>query len=410
MQIRKTSLAALSLAIAGATTAMANTNSDETPTDLPRCETIPEQVRARDIGLAPGVLPTGALNAITDVKDVRVGHVTVTEGPSTRTGATAILPHGGNIFAEKVPAGVFVANGFGKSAGIPQIEELGEIETPIVLTNTLAVSHAMEAVIDWTLNQRGNEDVKSVNAVIGETNDRGLNNIRARGINAGQVLTAIENAESGRVLEGAVGAGTGTVTFGWKGGIGTSSRQLPEALGGYTVGVLVQSNYGGTLMMDGVRIGEELGQFYLKDHQQRDETTSATDPTPDGSIILVVATDAPLSDRNLQRVARRAIFGLARTGASFSNGSGDYAIAFSTDPAVRRTDERRATVTVYPEVSNDKMSPLFQATIEAAEEAIYNSLLMATTTTSVDASSGKTVTVEALPVRKVAALLARCTQ
>lgn len=329
------------------------------------------RVHARDIGIAPGVFSPGPLNSITDVGDVRVGEVTRIEGDDIRTGVTAILPHGGNLFQDKVPAGLVVANGFGKFAGATQLVELGEIETPIVLTNTLSVAPAIDGILDWTLNQPGNEAVRSVNAVVGETNDGVLNNIRKRAIGRGDVLAAIAGARRGPVAEGSVGAGTGTIAFGWKGGIGTSSRVLPAALGGYRVGVLVQSNYGGALVMDGVPVGKALGRYYLREHSDRGSA--------DGSIILVIATDAPLSDRNLTRLAHRAIAGLARTGAAFSNGSGDYAIAFSTAASVRRTPQRRAAVAAYPELSNDAISPLFAATAEAAEEAIYNSLLMATT-------------------------------
>lgn len=331
----------------------------------------PPRVHARDLGIAPGTFRPGPLNAITDVGDVRVGQITRIEGADVRTGVTVILPHGGNLFQDKVPAGVVVANGFGKFAGTTQVAELGEVETPIVLTNTLSVAPAIDGILDWTLAQPGNSEVRSVNAVVGETNDSVLNNIRKRVIGRQDILAAIANATGGRVAEGSVGAGTGTMAFGWKGGIGTSSRVLPQALGGYRVGVLVQSNYGGVLTMDGVPVGQALGRYYLREHSDRGSA--------DGSIILVVATDAPLSDRNLTRLAHRAIAGLARTGAAFSNGSGDYAIAFSTADDVRRTAERRGAVTAYPEIANDAMSPLFVAVAEAAEEAIYNSLLMATT-------------------------------
>ena len=375
---------------------------------LKSCFQLPDHARARDIGVAPGILPTGALNAITDVDGVRVGQVTLDRGSSVHTGATAILPHSGNLFSEKVPAGVFVANGFGKSAGIPQIQELGEIETPIVLTNTLSVAQGIEAVDDWTLRQSGNEDVRSVNAVVGETNDGLLNDIRARALTSSQIESAIEGAKGGVVEEGAVGAGRGTVAFGWKGGIGTSSRVLPKSLGGYTVGVLVQSNFGGVLSIDGVRVGERLDNFYLKNLVQKNPGTLGTDATANGSIMLVIATDAPLSDRNLQRIARRAVFGVARTGSSFANGSGDFAIAFSTALGVRRTNARREGVSFYQDLSNDAISPLFEAAIEATEEAIYNSILMATTTTYTDPKSGKQVTFEAISLRTVGALLGRC--
>ncbi len=346
--------------------------------------------RVRALGITAGILPTGQWNAITDVAGIRVGHFTLIEGADTHTGATAILPHGGNLYQEKVPAGVAVGNGYGKLMGSTQIVELGEIETPIVLTNTLCVSRAAEALLDHTLAQPGNERAGSVNVVVGETNDGFLNDIRARRLTSAQILSAIQNASGGAVAEGAVGAGAGTVAFGWKGGIGTSSRVLPRALGGFCVGALVQSNYGGVLQMAGIPVGQALGQYYLKDR---------LDEGADGSIMIVLATDAPLSDRNLTRLARRGLAGLARTGASFSDGSGDYVIAFSTAEAVRRTPERRGQISAYPEVPNDHMSPLFEAAIEAAEEAIYNSLCMAETIT------GYRGTVEALPLERVRALV-----
>jgi D-aminopeptidase len=348
------------------------------------------RVRARQLGIAPGVLPPGALNVITDVAGVLVGHTTLIAGDSIRTGATAILPHGGNLYQSKVPAAVFVFNGFGKSAGLSQVAELGEIETPIVLTNTLSVATGMEAILDWTLAQPGNEKVMSVNAVVGETNDGYLNDIRRRALTSAQIIDAIKSARSGPVEEGAVGAGTGTVAFGWKGGIGTSSRRLPSVVGGWTVGVLVQTNFGGVLTVDGRRIGEELGRFYLKDE--------LAGKSADGSIMVVAATDAPLSDRNLARLARRAVAGIARTGSSFSNGSGDYVIAFSVAQEGRRTAAKRADVAQFAEMSNDSVSPLFQAVAEATEEAIYNSLLMATTTRSRNPITGKEVVVERLPL------------
>jgi len=284
--------------------------------------------RARDLGISPGILSPGTLNAITDVAGVHVGHVTLIEGDSIRTGATAVLPHDGNLFRERVPAGIVVGNGFGKLMGSTQVMELGEIETPILLTNTLAIPRAADAIIDWTLAQTGNKDVVSVNALVGETNDSYLNDIRARALTSATIRQAIEQAHGGMVDEGAVGAGTGTMAFGWKGGVGTSSRALPKELGGATIGVLVQSNYGGVLQMDGLPVGKSLGQYYLKDALDRGDA--------DGSIMIVVATDAPLSDRNLTRLAARALAGLARTGAAMSNGSGDYAIAFSTAKSVRR--------------------------------------------------------------------------
>lgn len=345
--------------------------------------------RARELGIAPGILPTGKLNAITDVASVKVGQVTLIEGEDIRTGVTAILPHDGNLFQEKVPAGVAVGNGFGKLMGSTQIMELGEIETPIVLTNTLSVPRAAEALILFTLGQAGNGEVRSVNPVVGETNDGTLNNIRRLAITTEHVIHAIENAKDGQVTEGNVGAGTGTICFGWKGGMGTSSRVLPQNLGGHTVGVLVQSNFGGVLQMDGIPVGKNLGQYYLKD--------KLNDSSADGSIMIVVATDAPLSDRNLSRLAQRGLSGLAKTGASMSDGSGDYVIAFSTAEEVRRTATRRGEIWAYPEVPNTGMSPLFQAVIEATEEAIYNSLCMAETMTGY-----KSRTIQALPLSETA--------
>ncbi len=343
--------------------------------------------RVREAGIEIGVLPPGPLNSITDVAGVKVGHRTLVEGDSVRTGVTALLPHGGNLFQDKVPAGFVVANGFGKFIGSTQIVELGEIESPILLTNTLSVPEAAAAAIEWTLGQSGNEQVRSVNAVVGETNDGSLNDIRARRVTKADALAAIAGARGGPVEEGAVGAGTGTIAFGWKGGIGTSSRRLPPKLGGYMVGVLVQSNYGGVLSVDGVAVGKLLGRHYL-----RDELHSAAG---DGSVIIVIATDAPLSDRNLERLARRAFVGIARTGSSMTNGSGDYAVAFSTAEAVRRTAARRASVAEASELPNDRVSPLFQAVAEATEEAVLNSLFKATTT------KGHTGTIEALPVEEV---------
>lgn len=359
----------------------------------------PDQVRPtiRDLGRAPGVLSPGPLNAITDVAGVRVGQVTLRSGDSVRTGVTAILPHGGDLFRDKVPAGLSVANGFGKLAGATQVQELGEIETPVVLTNTLSTARGIDGILDWTLKQPGHEDIRSVNAMVGETNDGGLNDIRARVVTATDVVRAIETATPGPVEQGAVGAGTGTIAFGFKGGIGTSSRKLPASLGGFTVGVLVQSNFGGVLSMDGTPIGVPLGRYYLRQEIEAERA--------DGSIMIVVATDAPLSDRNLERLADRAFAGLARTGAAFSNGSGDYAIAFSTHEGVRRTPERRAGATTVADWPNDRMSPLFVAVAEATEEAILNSLLKAETTTSI--IGGQTVTVEALDIEVVRGLLSR---
>lgn len=355
--------------------------------------TLPPRPRLRDLGVACGIFPTGTGNQITDVYGVKVGQVTVQEGSAIHTGVTAILPHGGNLFQDKVPAGVMVGNGFGKLMGSSQLAELGEIETPILLTNTLAVPTAAAALIEWTLAQQGNERVTSVNPIVGETNDGYLNDIRARVLTEAHMRRALESATDGDVAEGNVGAGTGTRAFEWKGGIGTSSRRLPPKFGGYTVGVLVQSNYGGVLQMVGVPIGQALERYAYRD--------DLTPTAPDGSIMMVVATDAPLSDRNLSRLAARAMAGLARTGAAFSNGSGDYAIAFSTCPDTIRSAERRATVTAYPELGNDALSPLFLATIEATEEAIYNSLLKA------DTVQGYHGMVEALPLTEVVALLRR---
>jgi len=359
--------------------------SKQTMPSLSRC-------RARKLGVAPGILTTGPLNAITDVRGVRVGHFTLVEGDDIRTGATAILPHAGNLFQDKVPAGIAVGNGYGKLMGSTQIMELGEIETPILLTNTLSVPQAAEALLDYTLSYPGNEQVESVNMVVGETNDGWLNNIRARRLTSAHFKVAIENASETDLSEGAIGAGTGTVAFGWKGGIGTSSRILSHALGGYNLGVLVQTNFGGVLQMGGKPIGEMLGHYYLKD---------SLDSSADGSIMIVLATDAPLTDRNLTRLARRALAGLARTGSAFSNGSGDYVLAFSTAESVRRTANRRERETSYPDLPNGQMSPLFEAAIEATEEAIYNSLCMAET------MFGYHGIIEALPLEKIEGLLAK---
>lgn len=328
-----------------------------------------DRPRARDLGIEPGILTPGPLNAITDVSGVRVGHVTLVRGDSVQTGATAILPHGGNLYRDRVPAGFFQGNGYGKFAGSTQVIELGEIETPIVLVNTLSVPQGMEAVIGWTLEQPGNENVRSVNAVVGETNDGFLNDIRGRHLRAETIVRAIHSASAGPVAEGSVGAGRGTVAFGWKGGIGTSSRVLPEVVGGWTVGVLVQSNYGGILRVDGVPVGEALGRYFMSNVVDRGDA--------DGSIIVVIATDAPLSDRNLERLAARAMLGIGRTGSPASNGSGDYALAFSTAESVRRGPDRQP----LNGLENEALSPLFQAVVEATEEAILNSLFRATTVT-----------------------------
>ncbi len=333
------------------------------------------QSRARDFGVKIGVMSPGKLNSITDVAGLKVGHTTLIEGSNIRTGVTAVLPHDGNIFKEKVPAAVFVGNGFGKLAGSTQVMELGNIETPIVLTNTLSVAVAMDALVEYSISQKGNEEVQSVNAIVGETNDGYLNDIRGRHVTKQLVLDAIKSAQSGAVKEGNVGAGTGTVCFGFKGGIGTASRLLPEKSGGYTIGILVQTNFGGVLQIDGVPIGEELKQFYLSD-QLMDKA--------DGSCMIVVATDAPVDARNLERMAKRAIMGLAKTGGIGSNGSGDYVIAFSTHPQLRvkhDSNERTASINV---LRNEAMSPLFMAVIEATEEAIINSLFAAETMTGKD--------------------------
>jgi D-aminopeptidase len=360
-----------------------------------------ERPRAREIGLTFGVLPVGRSNSITDVAEVSVGHVSISRGDNIRTGVTAILPHKGNLFLEKVPAAIFVGNGFGKLAGSTQVNELGEIETPIVLTSTLAVPKAADFLIDYMLAMPGNENVRSVNPVVAETNDGSLNDIRGRHITRDDVFGAIKSAKEGPVEEGSVGAGTGTVAFGWKGGIGTSSRKLPESIGGYTLGVLVQSNFGGVLSIDGVPVGKELGQYYLKnilsDSPIPGRQGESTNASADGSIIIVIATDAPLDHRQLARIAARSMVGLGRTGSSMSNGSGDYAIAFSTQNRIRASDAKRS-ITV---VGNDAMSPLFQAVIEATEEAIINSLFKATTV------SGNGRTFEALPVDKVKEILKR---
>ena len=350
-----------------------------------------QRARARDLGVKPGVFPPGTHNAITDVAGVRVGHSTVVEGDSIRTGVTAILPHDGNLFLERVPAALHVGNGFGKITGVTQLRELGELETPILLTCTLCVWKAADALVGWMIEQSGMQNVRSINPVVAETNDGGLNAIRARPIRPEHVRAALTSASSGPVAEGAVGAGTGTVAFGWKGGIGTSSRVLPAGLGGWTVGVLVQSNFGGILQVLGAPVGKELGQYSFK----RD--VESPRERGDGSIVMIVATDAPLSDRNLERLAARAIMGLGRTGSSASNGSGDYVLAFSTSTKVRRPmTARRLSV---EELANEEMSGLFEAAVESTEEAIYNSLFQATTTT------GNGRTVEAIPLDKVRAVL-----
>jgi D-aminopeptidase len=368
---------------------------NQTGSEMPR-------PRARDLGINVGILPTGKLNAITDVGGVRVGHTTLIKGESVRTGVTAILPHSGNLFQGKVPAAIFVGNGFGKLMGSTQVDELGEIETPILLTSTLNVPRVADALIDWMLALPGNEDVRSINPIVAETNDGYLNDIRGRHAGRDEVFSALKAAKDGPVAEGSVGAGTGTVAFGFKGGIGTSSRALPQNLGGYTVGVLVQTNFGGVLTINGAPVGRELGRYYLKEQLERigriDMPNDPVREKADGSIIMVVATDAPLAARNLKRLAARAMLGLARTGSPSTQGSGDYAIAFSTanENRIRAGEKVRTTQTL----GNEAMSPLFQAVVEATEEAIYNSLLRATTVTGRDGHR-----VEALPIDKVVEIL-----
>ncbi|GAB4040015.1 P1 family peptidase [Spirosoma jeollabukense] len=346
--------------------------------------------RPRDYGIRFGVLPTGLLNAITDVAGVRVGQVTLKQGQNIRTGVTAILPHDGNQFQQKSPAAIYIGNGFGKLAGYSQVEELGTLETPIILTNTLSVPTASDALIDYTLTMQGNENVRSVNSVVGETNDGSLNDIRGRHVTKQHVLDALRHAKTGPVEEGNVGAGTGTICFGFKGGIGTSSRKLPASLGGYTVGALVQTNFGGELKIAGVPIGVALGKFEFKENL-------------DGSCMMVVLTDAPLDARNLKRLAKRAFMGLARTGGIASNGSGDYVIAVSTAYTIPHTTT--STVDTLKVLRNDNVSPLFMAAIEATEEAIINSLFAAQTLTG-----DQNHTVEQLPVEKVVELLKKAGQ
>ena len=357
------------------------------------------RVRARDLGVAPGIFTPGVNNAITDVAGVKVGHATILSGDSIHTGVTAILPHGGNLFLDRVPAAVHVGNAFGKLVGSTQVNELGELETPILLTCTLCVWRAADALAAELLLQPGMERVASINPVVGETNDASLNAIRNRPVTAADVRAALASASGGPVTEGSVGAGAGTIAFEWKGGIGTSSRVLPRTLGGWAVGVLVQSNFGGVLQVLGAPVGRELGKYAFKDDVDRERG--------DGSVMIVVATDAPLSDRNLGRLAARAIMGLARTGSSASNGSGDFVIAFSTALGVRRVaanpmrpDSTRRPLAA-PELKNDDMSALFEGVVEATEEAIYNSLFMATSVTQ----RGRTV--EAIPLDRVREILAR---
>ncbi len=344
--------------------------------------------RARELGVAPGIFAPGPLDAITDVAGVLVGQTTVIAGDSIRTGVTAILPHGGNLFADRVPAGLHVGNGFGKLIGATQLDELGELETPILLTCTLCVWRAADAMVAYLLAQPGMQGVRSINPVVAETNDGTLNAIRERPITAAEVDSALVSAHGGPVDEGTVGAGTGTIAFGWKGGIGTASRRLPASLGGYTIGVLVQTNFGGVLQIEGAPVGKALGRYSYRNQLLSERG--------DGSCVIVIATDAPLSDHQLQRVAARGIMGMARTGADGSNGSGDYAIAFSTSPDVRRHPPADRQLR---NLNDDAVSPVFEATIEATEEAIYNSLFRATSVTS----RGRTVA--ALPIDSVRAIL-----
>ncbi len=349
------------------------------------------QQRARELGVRPGIFPPGALNAITDVAGVRVGQRTLIAGSTVRTGVTVIFPHAGNPFLERAPAAIVVGNGFGKLLGSTQVNELGELESPILLTCTLCVWRVADAAVDWMLRQPGLEQVRSINPVVAETNDGYLNDIRSRPITAKDVETALIEASSGPVEEGSVGAGTGTMAFAWKGGIGTASRVLPKSLGGWTLGVLVQTNFGGVLQVLGAPVGKELGRYAFKQELDQDRG--------DGSVIIVVATDAPVLARNLRRLADRALMGLARTGSSASNGSGDYVIAFSNAEPVRRPyRERRPAAT---ELENEEMSALFQAVVEATEEAIYNSLFMAKTI------EGNGHTAEAIPLDRVREILAK---
>jgi D-aminopeptidase len=359
-----------------------------------------QKPRARDLGLKPGVFAPGKLNAITDVAGVKVGQVTLIEGNNIRTGVTAILPHGGNLFQDKVAGGAFVGNAFGKLAGSTQVNELGQIETPIVLTNTLSVGTAVEAVVSYTLSVPGNERVMSVNAVVGETNDWYLNDIRGLHVTNQNVIDAIQKASDGPVQEGTVGAGTGTIAFNWKGGIGTSSRVLPKEFGGFTVGVLVQTNYGGILTMGGTPVGKETGRYA---YHQNDANKPSAGPG-NGSCMIVIATDAPVDGRGLQRLAARGVYALGRTGSDYANGSGDFAIAFSTSPTMHMHPDEVAphTRTVLPA---DAMSPLFEAVLEATEEAVYNSMLQATTVTT--KFGNETHVGQEIPVDKVREILAR---
>lgn len=382
-----------------------------------------DRQRVRELGITPGILMTGPLNAITDVEGVMVGHATRIEGDSIRTGITAILPHSGSLFSDRVPAAVYVGNGFGKALGFTQVQELGELETPIALTNTLSIFDVAKGVGDYMLHRPGNENVRSINPVVGETNDGFLNDIRARVLTIEDVYTAIENAKEGPVAEGNVGAGTGTRALGFKGGIGTSSRQLPENRGGYTVGVLVQSNFGGILTIDGAPVGEELGNHYMagevpyqagltsrgkqndisesgKNDSNNEDSVDGYDFDTDGSIMIIVATNAPLTSRNLNRLAKRAMMGVARTGGFASNGSGDYVIAFSTHEQARRDIYSDNDLRDISELRNSAVSPLFLAAVEATEEAILNSLFMAESMTGQFGNK-----MDALPIDRVMEIL-----
>jgi D-aminopeptidase len=348
-----------------------------------------QRPRLRDLGVTVGIFRPGTLNAITDVAGVKVGHVTLWQGENIRTGVTAILPHGENLFQEKVPAAFYVGNGFGKFIGSTQVEELGQIETPILLTNTLSVWDVASGIVEYMLSLPGNENVRSINPIVGETNDGGLNDIRGRHVKREHAVEAIRAAQAGPVAEGAVGAGTGTICFGWKGGIGTSSRILPPALGGFTVGALVQTNYGGVLEIVGVPVGKELGRYAFRDQLNYG----------DGSCVIVIATDAPLNSAQLKRLAKRATLALGRTGSAMSHGSGDYVIAFSTARELR-IKPNAPRIEQVPRFKEDDLSPLFQAVVEATEEAIYNSLLKATTVKGIE---GRTV--PALPIDKIQELM-----
>jgi D-aminopeptidase len=361
----------------------------------PPSEQLKQRPRARDIGIVVGVLPPGPLNAITDVAGVRVGHRTIIEGETIRTGVTAILPHPGNVFQQKVPAAVVVGNGFGKLVGSTQVEELGTLETPIILTNTLSTFTAADALVAYTLNLEGNEEVASVNPVVGETNDGYLNDIRAQRVRRDDVFAAIAAADGGPVAEGSVGAGTGTRCLGWKGGIGTASRRLPESHGGYTVGVLAQTNFGGILTVNGAPVGRELGRYYLQDVAESREPEG-------GSCMLIVATDAPLDAHQLKRLAKRALLGLAAVGSPMTHGSGDYVIAFSTAEAARVRHRPSGKTQTRTLLRDEGLSPLFQATREVAEEAILNSLLKATTVTGFQGH-----TCEAIPLDRVIEICTR---